>query len=189
MQDLNLLGGTFLVSEKRRPRRIKRSPVERAARPGPEDIRRPHGAQVTNQGIERWIGDLNPVDIDNRRFKAGFRQEPGKSRGFDPWMNMRARLPGNRVGSKHRRAQSGEALPARNGADQQPARLKDQMQGGRGERQVVGRVEQANAEAKVELPGLEGQTFQICSLAAGLPCEPSARINDLNSPLGQAIRP
>ena len=105
-------------------------------------------------------------------------------------MNVRACLTGNRVGSKHRRAQPRQALATRNGADQQPAGLKDQMQGGSGKRKVVGSVEEADAQAKVELPGIEGQSLQVCSLPPGLPRQQGARVNDLNSSESrQALRP
>ena len=184
-----MLEDAVLTVEKGGPRSIPRSLAQRTARSGIEDVRRSHGAQVTNQVIEASIGDFNPVDIDDRRCKPGFRQEPSKSWRFDPRMDVRARLTGNGVGSEHRRAQPGQVLAARNGANQQPARFEDQVQSGRGKRKIVGGVKQADAQAKVELPGIERQSFQVCSLPAGLPRQQSARINDLNSPLGQALRP
>lgn len=66
MQDLDLLENAVLTFKERGPRGVPRRLAQRTARPGIQDIRRSHGAQVTNQGIERSIGDFNPIDIDDR---------------------------------------------------------------------------------------------------------------------------
>ena len=122
-----------------------------------QDVGRPHRPQIAHQVIERGVIEFDAVDVDDGRGEAGAGKKLRKARAFDSRMEVRAGLAGDPIRSQHGIAQSGQALAAGNSAEQQAAGLQDQMQRGRGERQVVRGIEDADAQDEVEGAAIERQ--------------------------------
>lgn len=72
---------------------------------------------------------------------------------------------------------------------QEAARLEHQMQRGGCEREIVGCVEQTNAQAKIEAARIEGQRFQVGALPTGAFGHQRAGINHFGLSDTEPLRP
>lgn len=80
-------------------------------------------------------------------------------------------------------------MAAGDGAKEQPTWLQDQVEGRSCKWKVVGRVEQPDADTKIEPVGVEGKCFEIGDLASGRLGHERAGIDDGDAPGAQPFWP
>ena len=104
---------------------------------------------------------------------------------MDVWRGL-ATFP---IGGCHCVAQARQTLPAGNGAEQQTTGFQDQVKRSGGERQVIGRVQQSDGDAEIELLRFEREAFKVSALPTGTVGHQRPWIDDADVPRLQAPRP
>lgn len=165
MEDFDRLSGSFPAFNESRPGRIKRLAGDWSARSRVEDVRRPHCAQIADQRVQLAVAQLHSIDVHDRLGEAGGREKLRETRSIDARMNMRARLTDYCVRCEHGFAKALETVASSYRAQQQAARLEDEVQSGGGQGQVVGGIEQTDRYHQVEPITVEGEGFQVSTLA------------------------
>ena len=189
MEDVDPLRDSIAAIQESCPGRVQAGAQDWPPRPAGKDVRRTHGAKVVDKAVQGLVTDLDPVQVNHGHRETGLHQQLGQGLRLDSGMHMRACLAGYGVGGEHCLAQPRQAVASGNRADQQPTVVEQEMQCGGGKRQIVGGLENADAEAQVELSAIKGQRFEVRDLPPSKTCHDPPRLDHGDAPGCKPFRP
>jgi len=122
---------------------------QRMARARRENVRCPHPSQIVDQSREALIRDADPVHVDDRHSEAGSGQERGEPGCLDPRMNVGHSRTPHLIRGAHRRTQLRQRVAARDGTEEECARLKHHPDSPQRLGQIIDRIQRSDRNAQV----------------------------------------